>query len=1075
VIRLATFIAENHEPILAEWEAFARTCTPAGGSMDVIALRDHAAAMLTDIAADLDTPQGPAAQAEKGKGRAPAAPRAGPSGVARDTAAEEHGAGRAESGFTVEQMVSEYRALRASVVRLWTAAHADRVAGAPGALDATALDDLTRFHEAIDQSLAESVTRYTQDMNESKEMFLAILGHDLRTPLGASLMASRFMLETEELPEPHATLTARIASSSTRCSRWSATCWTSRAAASGAGSRSSGPTSTSARWCTTSSTSWPPRTPRRTLTVDGRGAQHAAWDAARISQALANLLGNALEHGMPGEPVAVETPRHPDDVTIAIHNRGPDDPGGAARGHLPPDEGPGGAGARGRDRPAREPGARALHRRPHRPRAPRAHRGRVVGPARDDVHRAPAAARMSGPADAQPTGAPAAGPAEAEPPEDRERVAAWRRGETSPRDRDAAAAPAAGSATTSARGAAGRAFAAFAENVRDYAIFLMDPSGRITFWGDGARRIKGWTKHEAEGAHLRLLYPAGGAEDGTAEAHLAWAAVHGEYTGEGQRIRSDGGSFWAEVTITTLRDDDGALLGFAKLSRDLTARRATEALRVAASTAAEEARAQAVAASEAKSGFLATISHEIRTPVNAILGYTELLALELAGPLTADQRQYLEAARASGRQLLAIITQVLDFSRVDGAAGLSDASAVAVAPAVAEALAGVAPAAASRGVDLAESVCDSPLVLTAWGDAAAVRQILGHLLDNAVRFSPARDGQAGRVTVRSGVTPRGPAAARLSGAGPWVHLCVEDTGIGVPADRLDAIFEPFVQADMRLTRAHGGVGLGLAISRRLARRMGGDVTGRSEAGAGSTFCLWLPAAPGEAPPPHTSPDASPRASLRTTPGPEGVGLGRADDRGDDGHATDATPTPLRAVADAILGELERIVHAYVARLRTDPGTPSARAGDEAQLEDHIAGFLGNLAGTLPSLGEAALDGAALGDAVLGGVPGGAAPGPASDVQDGAAIQRVVAERHGAQRARLGWSEGEVRREYAILREELAAAVQRRAARARPGSAAAVAPGEAARARAVLTEFLALAERVSVVGYRATVAARPARG
>jgi signal transduction histidine kinase len=135
----------------------------------------------------------------------------------------------------------------------------------------------------------------------------------------------------------------------------------------------------------------------------------------------------------------------------------------------------------------------------------------------------------------------------------------------------------------------------------------------------------------------------------------------------GSRIRSDGASFWASVTITALRDDAGALLGFAKLSRDLAARRAADALRLAAAAAAEEARAAAEAASAAKSGFLATISHEIRTPINAILGYTELLALELAGPLTADQRRYLQSARASGQHLLALITQVLDFSHVDGA------------------------------------------------------------------------------------------------------------------------------------------------------------------------------------------------------------------------------------------------------------------------------------------------------------------------------------------------------------------------------------------------------------------------
>lgn len=122
-------------------------------------------------------------------------------------------------------------------------------------------------------------------------------------------------------------------------------------------------------------------------------------------------------------------------------------------------------------------------------------------------------------------------------------------------------------------------FAALAENVRDYAIFLLDPRGVITYWGEGARLMKWWQREQAEGAHLRLLYPEHGSDDGTAEAHLQVAMETGEYVGEGQRVRADGSTFWAGVTLTALRehsDPSRPLVGFAKVTRDLTARLAVE-------------------------------------------------------------------------------------------------------------------------------------------------------------------------------------------------------------------------------------------------------------------------------------------------------------------------------------------------------------------------------------------------------------------------------------------------------------------------------------------------------------------
>ena len=309
VLRLSDFIVANREPILAEWEAFARTCAPASGSMDIASLRNHANEMLTVIAADLKTPQDRNEQSEKSKGNAPAVDSN------EKTAAEKHGAERAESGFTTDQMVSEYRALRASVIRLWTKAQ--------GEITPTELEDLTRFNEAIDQSLAESISRFTQDLDQSKEIFLAILGHDLRTPLGAVMMSAEFMLETKELKEPHLTLASQIASSSARMNHMIDALLDFTRSRLGGGIPIVRAEMNIGKVVRDVVDEIAAAHPLRTIQVDARGALQGEWDSARISQVLTNLIGNALEHGSDGTIVTVDVHDDDKEITIAIHNRGP--------------------------------------------------------------------------------------------------------------------------------------------------------------------------------------------------------------------------------------------------------------------------------------------------------------------------------------------------------------------------------------------------------------------------------------------------------------------------------------------------------------------------------------------------------------------------------------------------------------------------------------------------------------------------------------------------------------------------------------------------------------------------------
>lgn len=307
-LRLSQFINDHREPILAEWETFARRLGPITESMDIEALRDHASEMLTVIAADLETPQTDRQQKQKSVGRAPA------EDGELATAAEEHGADRAERGFSIDQMVSEYRALRASVIRLWMAECKELVD--------TDLEDMTRFNEAIDQALAESVARYTSDLDESREMFIAILGHDLRTPLSAIITSSKFMMETGELQEPHLTLTSRIASSSRRMERMIGDLLDLTR------SRLGGGIPVERHWMNVESvvrevvSELATVHPERTLQVEVNGDVRGRWDAGRLTQVIANLIGNSLDHGARETPVSVVLTGRKSEVTIAVHNHG---------------------------------------------------------------------------------------------------------------------------------------------------------------------------------------------------------------------------------------------------------------------------------------------------------------------------------------------------------------------------------------------------------------------------------------------------------------------------------------------------------------------------------------------------------------------------------------------------------------------------------------------------------------------------------------------------------------------------------------------------------------------------------
>ncbi len=236
------------------------------------------------------------------------------------------------------------------------------------------------------------------------------------------------------------------------------------------------------------------------------------------------------------------------------------------------------------------------------------------------------------------------------------------------------------------------------------------------------------------------------------------------------------------------------------------------------------ARGEAEEANRAKVDFLAVMSHELRTPLNAIGGYAELLELGVHGPVNDAQSADLARIQVNQRQLLRLINEVLNFVKLDAGHVEFAIATVAVADAFAATGPSIEPLARARGIALERGACPPGLGVRA--DADKLRQILLNLLSNAVKFTE----PGGRVVLAA------------EGGRGVVRLRVEDTGVGIPPDQLERIFDPFVQVDSRLTRTAGGTGLGLAISRDLARRMGGDITVESTLGAGSTFTLALPGA-----------------------------------------------------------------------------------------------------------------------------------------------------------------------------------------------------------------------------------------
>jgi PAS domain S-box-containing protein len=366
-----------------------------------------------------------------------------------------------------------------------------------------------------------------------------------------------------------------------------------------------------------------------------------------------------------------------------------------------------------------------------------------------------------------------------------------------------------------ARERSGSHFRGVVESVAD-GILALDCEGRIILANPAASTITGFSSEEMLGERQHTLLhhtradgtPYPGEECPLMEA-LAEGAAH---YGEEVLWRRDGGGFPAECTLTPT-EEDGRTTGAVVLFRDISERKEAERELATARDAALES-------SRLKSEFLANMSHEIRTPMNGVIGMTELL---LDGPLEAEQRSFAETIRSSGGELMRIIEDILDFSKIEAGKLDFERTELEVHGTVSDVCELLGPRAAEKELELSCSV-EAETPERVLGDPGRLRQILTNLIGNAVKFT-----EQGHITVRVGLS------GESSRGDPVLRFEVTDTGIGIDPSGLHRLFESFSQADGSTTRAYGGTGLGLTISKQLVELMGGEIGARSEPGLGSTF------------------------------------------------------------------------------------------------------------------------------------------------------------------------------------------------------------------------------------------------
>jgi PAS domain S-box-containing protein len=360
------------------------------------------------------------------------------------------------------------------------------------------------------------------------------------------------------------------------------------------------------------------------------------------------------------------------------------------------------------------------------------------------------------------------------------------------------------------------------ESVQDYAIFLLDPDGKVASWNAGAKRFKGYNKEEIVGKHFSIFYPQEDVLRHKPERILNEAKKFGRIEDEGWRIRKDGSRFWADVVVTALYDEEGILRGFAKVTRDLTERKQMEDDLVRANTELKHQQEELTILNQVKDEFISLASHQLRTPATGVKQYIGLVLQGFLGELPEKQREVLEKAYASNERQIELINDLLRVAQIDAGKIVLKKAAVNINDLVEDVVAEQRDSFQKRCQQIKVSTPSKPVI--AQVDSRRFRMVLDNLVDNASKYTPDK----GNINVS------------LDLIDGYLSIYVSDNGVGIKEEDIDRLFTKFTRIGNMLSDEVGGSGLGLYWANKVVQLHSGYIEVESKVGIGTKFTVIIP-------------------------------------------------------------------------------------------------------------------------------------------------------------------------------------------------------------------------------------------